>query len=81
MTGGSPWRVVKRGVLRGVRRVWHDLRLKDLYRSGREFELMHRALGFAALAILTAIPLLILVAAANPTQHRGLAGWSSTAWT
>ena len=27
---------------------------------------MHRALGFAALAILTVIPLLILVAAANP---------------
>jgi membrane protein len=75
MTGASPWRVVQRGVLRGTRRAWHDLRLKDLYRSGREFELMHRALGFAALAILTVIPLLILVAAANPTQHRGLAGW------
>jgi membrane protein len=75
MTGGSPWRVVKRRVLRGARRAWHDLRLKDLYRNGREFELMHRALGFAALAILTVIPLLILVAAANPTQHRGLAGW------
>ena len=60
---------------RGVRRVWYDLRLKDLYQSGKEFELMHRALGFAALAILTVIPLLILVAAANPTQHPGLAGW------
>ena len=36
---------------------------------------MHRALGFAALAILTVIPLLILVAAANPASHRGLAGW------
>ena len=36
---------------------------------------MHRALGFAALAILTVIPLLILVAAANPAPHRGLAGW------
>jgi len=36
---------------------------------------MHRALSFAALAILTVIPLLILVAAANPTSHRGLAGW------
>jgi membrane protein len=72
---GNPWRAVQRAVLRGVRRVWHDLRVKDLYRSGKEFELMHRALGFAALAILTLIPLLILVAAANPTQHRGLAGW------
>ena len=36
---------------------------------------MHRALGFAALAILTVIPLLILVAAANPASNRGLAGW------
>lgn len=35
---------------------------------------MRQALGFAALAILTVIPLLILVAAASPA-HRGLAGW------
>ena len=70
-----PWRAVQRLARRGVRRVWHDLRFKDLYESGKEFELMHRALGFAALAILTLIPLLILVAAANPTQHPGLAGW------
>jgi membrane protein len=62
-------------VLRGAERVWHDLRFKDLYRSAKEFELMHRALGFAALATLTLIPLLILVAAANPARQRGLAGW------
>jgi membrane protein len=36
---------------------------------------MQRALGFAALAILTVIPLLIVVAAANPAPHPGLAGW------
>jgi membrane protein len=53
----------------------HDLRLKDLHQSGKEFELMHRALGFAALAILTVIPLLIVVAAASPAPHRGLAVW------
>ena len=75
MTGRSPGRAVRRAVVRGAERVWHDLRVKDLYRSGKEFELMHRALGFAALALLTVIPLLILVAAANPTSHRGLAGW------
>jgi membrane protein len=75
MTSGSPAGAVRRAVLRGAERVWRDLRVKDLYRSGKEFELMHRALGFAALAILTVIPLLILVAAANPTSHRGLAGW------
>jgi membrane protein len=71
MTGGSPHRV-----MHGIAwRAWHDLRLKTLYRSGREFELMQRALGFAALALLTVIPLLILVAAAGPAPHRGLAGW------
>ena len=75
MTGGSPGRAGRSAVVRGAERAWHDFRLKDLYQSGREFELMHRALGFAALAILTVIPLLILVAAANPTSHFGLAGW------
>ncbi len=36
---------------------------------------MYRAMGFAALAILTVIPLLIVVAAAGPAPHRGLGGW------
>jgi len=62
-------------VLRVSERAWNDLRFKDLYRSGKRFELMHRALGFAALAMLTVIPLLIVVAAANPAPHRGLAVW------
>jgi len=73
--GGSLYRAVHRAVLRSAGRVWHDLRFKDLYRSGKEFELMHRAIGFAALAILTVIPLLIVVAAANPAPERGLAVW------
>jgi membrane protein len=73
--GGSPYRAVHRAVLRGAGRVWHDLRFKDLYRNGKEFELMSRAMGFAALAILTVIPLLIVVAAASPAPHRGLAVW------
>jgi len=75
VTGRGPHRVVHRAVLRGIQRVWHDFRFRDLYRGGKEFELMHRALGFAALAILTVIPLLIVVAAANPAPHRGLAVW------
>jgi membrane protein len=62
-------------VVQRARRAWRDLGCDTLYRSGREFELMQRALGFAALAILTVIPLLILVAAAGPAPHRGLAGW------
>jgi membrane protein len=36
---------------------------------------MQRAMGFAALAILTVTPLLIVVAAATPAPHRGLGGW------
>ena len=74
-TGQGPHLAAYRAVLRTAERVWHDLRIKDLHRSAKEFELMHRALGFAALAILTVIPLLILVAAAGPAPHRGLAGW------
>jgi membrane protein len=73
--GKSPYRAARRAVLWGAKRIWRDLRFKDLYRSCKEFELMHRALGFAALAILTVIPLLIIVAAANPAPHPGLAVW------
>jgi membrane protein len=73
--GENPYQAVHRAVRRGAGRVWHDLRFKDLYRSGAEFELMTRAMGFAALAILTVIPLLIVVAAADPAPERGLAVW------
>jgi membrane protein len=64
-----------RAVPRSLRRLWHDLRLKELHQSAREFELMHRALGFAALASLTFFPLLIVVAATSPAPHHGIAGW------
>ncbi len=73
--GGRPYRAVHRAVLRDAQRVWHNLRFQDLYRSGREFELMHRCLGFAALAMLTVIPLLIVIAATNPAPSHGIAGW------
>ncbi len=36
---------------------------------------MQRAFGFAALAILTVVPLLIVIAAASPVPHSGLAVW------
>ena len=62
-------------VLRGAERVWHDLRFKDLHRSGKEFELMGRAMGFAALAMLTVFPLLVVVAAASAATHHGVAIW------
>jgi len=68
-------RAIRRAFVRDARRVWDDLPFKDLYVRGKDFELMHRAMGFAALAILTVIPLLLVVAAASPVPHRGLAVW------
>jgi membrane protein len=67
----SPYRAVRRS----AERFWHDLQFKKLYTSAKEFEIMQRALGFAALAILTVIPLLILIAAASPAPRHGLASW------
>jgi membrane protein len=64
-----------RAAIGGAERVWHDLRFKDLHRSGKEFELMERAMGFAALAMLTVFPLLVVVAAASAATHRGVARW------
>ena len=57
------------------KRVWHELRFKDLYRNGREFGLMGRAMAFAAMAMLTVFPLLVVVAAASAVSYRGLARW------
>jgi membrane protein len=56
-------------------RVWHGLRFSELYRSSKEFDLMGRAMGFAALAMLTLVPLLIVIAAASAAPHQGLAVW------
>jgi membrane protein len=62
-------------VRRRAEQVWHDFRLRDLYQSGKEFELTGRAMGFAALSMLTVIPLLIVVAAASAAEHHGVAVW------
>ena len=61
--------------LRAAERVWRDLRFRDLHRIGKEFELMGRAMSFAALAMLTLFPLLVVVAAASAATHHGLAVW------
>ncbi|MEQ8146123.1 ribonuclease BN [Streptomyces sp. OP7] len=42
---------------------------------GRELELMHRATGFATMALVTLAPLLIVVAAADPLAKGGFAAW------
>jgi membrane protein len=70
-----PYRVVYHAVLRGAERVWRDLRFKELHRIGKEFELMGRAMSFAALAMLTVFPLLVVVAAASAATHHGIAVW------
>ncbi|MFJ5304583.1 ribonuclease BN [Streptomyces sp. NPDC088350] len=55
--------------------VWQGLGLAELTRRGRELELLHRAMGFATLALVTLAPLLIVVAAADPLGHGGFALW------
>jgi membrane protein len=66
---------MRHAVSRCAALVWRDLRLVELHRSGKEFELMGRAMGFAALALLTMFPLLVVVAAAGAATHHGLAVW------
>ncbi|MFJ3903580.1 YhjD/YihY/BrkB family envelope integrity protein [Streptomyces sp. NPDC090025] len=46
-----------------------------VWNRGREMELMHRAMGFAALSLLTLVPLLIVVAAADLASGQGFARW------
>ncbi|MFF6772125.1 YhjD/YihY/BrkB family envelope integrity protein [Streptomyces sp. NPDC012637] len=46
-----------------------------IWNRGREVELMHRAMGFAALSLLTLVPLLIVVAAADLASGQGFARW------
>ncbi|MET9673169.1 YhjD/YihY/BrkB family envelope integrity protein [Streptomyces sp. NPDC006482] len=45
------------------------------WNRGRAMELMHRAMGFAALSLLTLVPLLIVVAAADLARGQGFARW------
>jgi membrane protein len=71
----GPRRPVQHALLRRAGRVWTDFRVNELHRSGKEFELMERAMGFAALAMLTVFPLLIVVAAAGAATHHGVAVW------
>lgn len=51
------------------------LRTRVLVQRSRELELMHRAMGFATLALVTVAPLLIVVAAADPLGRGGFSLW------
>jgi membrane protein len=68
-------RAERRPVPRTAGRVWHHLSFRNLYRSVKDFELLERAMGFAALAMLTVFPLLVVVAAAGAASRHGLARW------
>ncbi|MEN3586608.1 ribonuclease BN [Streptomyces sp. ZYX-F-203] len=57
------------------RAAWRRLAGTALVRHGRELELLHRAMGFATLALVTLAPLLIVVAAADPLGRGGFASW------
>ncbi|GAA3820669.1 ribonuclease BN [Streptomyces phyllanthi] len=59
----------------GLRARWHDSAVGRLWRHGSDLELLHRAMGFSALGLVTLVPLLIVVAAALPFQERGFALW------
>lgn len=45
------------------------------WQRGKDMELMHRSMGFAALGFLTLVPLLILVAAIDPASGLGTGKW------
>lgn len=62
---------------RTPRAVWRASSAGRMWQHGSELELLHRAMGFAALSMVTLIPLLIVVAAAAPFEHRGFALWVS----
>ena len=49
------------------------------WRESQEIELMHRALGFAALGLVTLIPLLLVVSAAAPVGGRAFPSWLAAA--
>jgi membrane protein len=59
----------------GPREVWHRSVAGRAWKQGQELELMHRSMGFAALGLVTLMPLLIVVAAAVPYQRVGFAQW------
>ncbi|MFG2819977.1 ribonuclease BN [Kitasatospora sp. NPDC048365] len=46
-----------------------------LWRSGRELELLHRAMAFATLFFVTLVPLLVVIGAALPARGSGVADW------
>ncbi len=57
--------------------IWPVRMTRRLLGTGREIELMHRALGFSALGLVTLVPLLIVIGAATGGAG-GFVGWIRT---
>ncbi|WP_354644115.1 YhjD/YihY/BrkB family envelope integrity protein [Kitasatospora camelliae] len=69
MTGGQP------PAPRPALRERLKLAAVAVWQRGREIELLHRSMAFAALCFVTLIPLLIVIAAASRTRGSGIADW------
>ncbi|GAA1107050.1 hypothetical protein GCM10009663_56280 [Kitasatospora arboriphila] len=65
----------KPSLFRRLRRVVRRSPVKRDWARGGDLQLSQRAPGFAALGFLTLVPLLIVVAAADPDRGRGFAQW------
>lgn len=61
--------------LRHPYRSWRASRAGRMWHEGGELELLQRSMGFAALGLVTLVPLLIVVAAAVPFRGYGFAQW------
>ncbi|QMU80256.1 ribonuclease BN [Streptacidiphilus sp. PB12-B1b] len=61
--------------LRRAQRVWQRSWAQSVFAAAQEIELTNRALSFAAQALVTLVPLLIVVAAAYPVRGQGFAAW------
>ena len=63
--------------LRGRARAWTRAWSPgwELYERATELELFHRSLAFGALGLVAMVPLLIVVAAADPLHRHGFASW------
>lgn len=59
----------------GWRGRWRGSTLGRIWQDSSDLELMHRSMGFAALGLVTLMPLLVVVAATDPFRHRGFAAW------
>jgi membrane protein len=54
---------------------WHRSSLGRVWRGGTQLELMRRSMAFATLGLVTLVPLLIVVAAIDPSPQQGFGQW------